>query len=164
MKCWGNLLKSSSGGTDIPAFLAGPFVQVSSGNHAVYTLNAAGVITAYGRVFANQPVGTPPTVPSESWVSLPTNAGFAHGCGITTEVAVSCWGADDFHQVSGTVRVFRQKSTLEDAIGSHACSLIANTRVTNGIPLGSSLLLPVDAVNSVQIRKVLPLHLALTCR
>jgi hypothetical protein len=41
------------------------------------------------------------------------------------------------------VRVFRQKFTLEDAIGSHACSLEANMRVTNGIPLGCSLLLPV---------------------
>ena len=29
----------------------------------------------------------------------------------------------------GTVRVFRQKFTLEDAIGSHACSLEALTRV-----------------------------------
>jgi hypothetical protein len=47
------------------------------------------------------------------------------------------------------VRVFRQKFTLEDAIGSHACSLEANTRVTNGIPLGSSLLLAVDIVNCV---------------
>ena len=53
----------------------------------------------------------------------------------------------------GTVRVFRQKFTLEDAIGSHACSLEANTRVTNGIPLGSSLLLPVCTVNSVQTLK-----------
>jgi hypothetical protein len=55
---------------------------------------------------------------------------------------------------------FRQKFTLEDAIGSHACSLEANTRVTNGIPLGRSLLLPVDAVNSVQTRKVrgVPYH------
>jgi hypothetical protein len=40
---------------------------------------------------------------------------------------------------TGTVRVFRQKFTLEDAIGSHACSLEANMRVTSGIPLGSSL-------------------------
>jgi hypothetical protein len=52
---------------------------------------------------------------------------------------------------------FRQKFTLEDAIGSHACSLEANieanTRVTNGIPLGSSLLLPVDTVNCVQTLK-----------
>ena len=40
----------------------------------------------------------------------------------------------------GTVRVLRQKFTLEDAIGSHACSLEANMRVTNGIPLGSPLL------------------------
>jgi hypothetical protein len=41
-----------------------------------------------------------------------------------------------------TVRVFRHKFTLEDAIRSHACSLKANMRVTNGIPLGSPLLLP----------------------
>jgi hypothetical protein len=55
------------------------------------------------------------------------------------------------------VRVFRRKFTLEDAIGSHACSLEANIeanmRVTNGIPLGCSLLLPVDAVNCVQTLK-----------
>jgi hypothetical protein len=54
---------------------------------------------------------------------------------------------------------FRQKFTLEDAIGSHACSLQANTlqanmRVTNGNPLGCSLLLPVDTVNYVQPLKV----------
>jgi hypothetical protein len=53
----------------------------------------------------------------------------------------------------GMVRVFRQKFTLEDAIGSHACSLEANTRVTNGIPLGCSLLLPVGTVNCVQTLK-----------
>jgi hypothetical protein len=53
-----------------------------------------------------------------------------------------------------TMRVFRQKCTLEDAIGSHSCSLEANTRVTNGIPLGCSLLLPVDTVNRVQTLKV----------
>jgi hypothetical protein len=52
-----------------------------------------------------------------------------------------------------TVRVFRQKFTLEDAIGSHACSLEANMRVTNGIPLGSSLLLPVHTVICVQTLK-----------
>jgi hypothetical protein len=52
-----------------------------------------------------------------------------------------------------TVRVFRQKFTREDAIGSHACSFEANMRVTNGIPLGSSLLLPVCTVNSVQTLK-----------
>jgi hypothetical protein len=54
-----------------------------------------------------------------------------------------------------TVRGFRQKFTLEDAIGSHTCSLEANTRVTNGIPLGSSLFLPVGTVNCVQTLKVL---------
>jgi hypothetical protein len=50
---------------------------------------------------------------------------------------------------------FRQKFTLEDAIGSHACSLEANMRVTNGIPLGSSLLLPVDTVICVKTLKAL---------
>jgi hypothetical protein len=35
-----------------------------------------------------------------------------------------------------TVRVFRQKLTLEDAIGSHACSLEASMRVTSSFPLG----------------------------
>jgi DNA helicase INO80 len=52
-----------------------------------------------------------------------------------------------------TVRVFRQKFTLEDAIGSQACSLEANMHVTNGIPLGCSPLLPVDTVNCVQTLK-----------
>jgi hypothetical protein len=57
------------------------------------------------------------------------------------------------------VRVFRQISTLEDAIGSHAsslshaCSLEANMRVTNGIPLGKFTLLPVDTVNCVATLK-----------
>jgi hypothetical protein len=52
-----------------------------------------------------------------------------------------------------TVRVFRQKSTLDDAIGSHACSLQANMRVTNAIRLGSPLLLPVATVNCVRTLK-----------
>jgi hypothetical protein len=50
---------------------------------------------------------------------------------------------------------FRQKFTLEDAIRSHACSLEASRRVTNGIPLGSfTLLLPVDIKNCVATLKV----------
>jgi hypothetical protein len=52
-----------------------------------------------------------------------------------------------------TVLVFRQKWTLEDAIGSHACSLEASERVTNGTHLGCSLLLPGGTVNSVQTLK-----------
>jgi hypothetical protein len=55
---------------------------------------------------------------------------------------------------------FRQKFTLEDAIGSHAWSLEANMRVTNGVPLGSSLLLPVCTVNCVQTRKATAGHLS----
>jgi hypothetical protein len=42
-----------------------------------------------------------------------------------------------------TVRVFRQKFALSDAIGSHSCSLQVNMRVTNGIPLGIPLPLTV---------------------
>jgi hypothetical protein len=34
---------------------------------------------------------------------------------------------------------FRQEFTLEDAIGSHACLLQVNMRVTDGIPLGCPL-------------------------
>jgi hypothetical protein len=49
-----------------------------------------------------------------------------------------------------TVRVFRQEFTLDDTIGSNACSLQANMRVTNGISLGCPLLLPVGTVNCVQ--------------
>jgi hypothetical protein len=56
--------------------------------------------------------------------------------------------------IDGTVRVFRQKFTLEDAIGSHACSLVfravqASRRVTNAIPLGCPLFVPVHTVNCV---------------
>jgi hypothetical protein len=56
-------------------------------------------------------------------------------------------------RVQGTVRVFRQKYTLEDAIGSHACSLEANMRVTNVIPLGCPLPLTVTTVNDVATLK-----------
>jgi hypothetical protein len=48
---------------------------------------------------------------------------------------------------------FRQKFSLEDAIGPHASSLEASRRVTNGIPLGSPLFLPVHTVNCVQTLK-----------
>jgi hypothetical protein len=53
----------------------------------------------------------------------------------------------DANGVHGPVRVCRQKSTLEDAIGSHAFSLDASKRVTNGILRGRPLLLPVHPVN-----------------
>jgi hypothetical protein len=48
---------------------------------------------------------------------------------------------------------FRHKSTLDDVIGCHACSLEASMHVANGIPLGCSLLLPVGTVNCVQTLK-----------
>jgi hypothetical protein len=51
----------------------------------------------------------------------------------------------------GAVHVFGQKFTLGDAIGFHAFApLEASRRVTNGIPLGWPLFLPVHTVNSVQ--------------
>jgi hypothetical protein len=61
----------------------------------------------------------------------------------------------DRTDANGTVLGFGQESTLEDTIGSHACSLEASRHVANGIPLGVSLLLPVDPVNSVQTLKVM---------
>jgi hypothetical protein len=64
---------------------------------------------------------------------------------------------------TGTVRVFRQKCTLEDAIGSHACSLEASRRETNGIPLGCSLLLPDHTVNCVQTLKAAAADLVPAC-
>jgi hypothetical protein len=79
---------------------------------------------------------------------------FSHGAFDDNEVA-------DFVKTEmeklhkGTVRISRQKFTLEDAIGSHTSSLEASRRVANGIPLGWSLLLPVDTVNCVQTLKVL---------
>jgi hypothetical protein len=49
---------------------------------------------------------------------------------------------------------FRQKLALEDVIGSDACLLEASMRVTNSIPLGCSLFLPVHTINCVQTLKV----------
>jgi hypothetical protein len=42
--------------------------------------------------------------------------------------------------IEGALRVFRQQCSLEDAIGSHECSLEARKRVVNVIPLGCSFL------------------------
>jgi hypothetical protein len=55
----------------------------------------------------------------------------------------------------GTVRVFRQKLYTRGChwITRTSCSFEANMRVTNGIPLGWSLLSPVGTVNSVQTLK-----------
>jgi hypothetical protein len=61
---------------------------------------------------------------------------------------------DDMPSIfGGTVRVYREKLTPKDAIGSHASSLEASMRVTNGMLLGCSLLLPVGTVNYVQTLK-----------
>jgi hypothetical protein len=54
----------------------------------------------------------------------------------------------------GTVRVFRQKVTLEDAIEFHAVAPVETSmRVTNVIPLGCPSLLPVTTVNHVATLK-----------
>jgi hypothetical protein len=72
-------------------------------------------------------------------------------------------GSNEYQQCSSygvtslrcAVRVFRQKVTIDDAIGSHACSLEASRHVDNGIPLGCPLLLPVHTLNYVQTLKVI---------
>jgi hypothetical protein len=53
----------------------------------------------------------------------------------------------------GTVRVFKQIFALEVAIRSHACSLEANMRVTNSIPLGCQLPLTGSTMNCVATLK-----------
>jgi hypothetical protein len=60
-----------------------------------------------------------------------------------------------FNLFNNVRRAFRQTFTLEDAIGSHVCSLEANIRVTTGIPLplACALLLPVGTETSVQLSK-----------
>jgi hypothetical protein len=64
---------------------------------------------------------------------------------------------DGVRPLQGAVLFFRHKFTLENAIESHACSPEcspeANMCVTNGIPLGCPLLLPVDTVNCVATLK-----------
>jgi hypothetical protein len=57
---------------------------------------------------------------------------------------------------AGTVRVFQQEVTLEDAVGSYACSLEGIRRVTNGIPLGGALSCRFTLVNCVETLKVQP--------
>jgi hypothetical protein len=52
------------------------------------------------------------------------------------------------------VRVFRPRFALEDGIGFHVFApLEASVLVAKGIPLGCSLLLPVDTVNCIQTLK-----------
>jgi arylsulfatase B/arylsulfatase I/J len=96
-----------------------------------------------------------------SWGCTPTCRGFDHFFGFynafndyfTHMVGAGLDLRNDTTPVTnmnGAVRVFRQKFTLDDAIGSHAFSLESSCmHATNGIPLGCSLLLPVHTVNSV---------------
>jgi hypothetical protein len=53
----------------------------------------------------------------------------------------------------GTVRDFRHEFALDDAVESHTCSLQANMRVTNSIPLGCQLPLTVSTINCVETLK-----------
>jgi hypothetical protein len=79
--------------------------------------------------------------------------------------APGSWDTHTFQlpmQSVGPVPVFRQNFALEDAIGSHTCSLEANMRVTNGIPLGSPLpLIVIAIINHVETLKARP---GLRCR
>jgi hypothetical protein len=72
---------------------------------------------------------------------------------IDTDASTAASGGVEVSEGSRHGARFRQIFTLEDAIGYHACSLEANTRVTNGIHLGSSPLLPVDTVICVATPK-----------
>jgi hypothetical protein len=75
------------------------------------------------------------------------------GCNTNVQARGLCSKHGGSSQTLCTVRVFRLNFTLEDAIGSHACSLEASMRLTNGMPLGCPFLLPVGTVNCVQALK-----------
>jgi hypothetical protein len=64
------------------------------------------------------------------------------------EAAIARGFAVDMHGAR-----FPTEITLEDAIGSHACSLEVNIRVTNSIPLRCQLPLTVSTINFVQTLK-----------
>lgn len=89
-----------------PTFDEGPYQQAACGTFAIYLVDAAGAISAYGRVFGSA-VG--PVSAGTSTVAAPTgatfsfvaaNSGFGHGCGITSSLSPLCWGADYAGQVS----------------------------------------------------------------
>jgi hypothetical protein len=63
---------------------------------------------------------------------------------VVQHLGIAC-AASGINPIEGTVRVFRQNFALDDAIGSPTCSLEADMRVTNGIPLGSPLLLSLSS-------------------
>jgi hypothetical protein len=77
---------------------------------------------------------------------------YGHDHGLSTAPGFNETAIFRLH-MNGSVRVFRQECALDDAIGSHACSLEAIMRVTNGIPLGCSLLLPIGTVICVRTLK-----------
>jgi hypothetical protein len=103
----------------------------------------------------------------ENWHGIIPGLECAHGtsdCGVDHLV----WGQEIFRSVTAayndqqgarfpaeiyTRGCSGRKLHSRDAIGSHACSLEASRRVTNDIPLGYPLLLPVHIVNSVQTLK-----------
>jgi hypothetical protein len=55
---------------------------------------------------------------------------------------------------SGTVCVFEQNGTLQDAVGSHACWLEASMCVAISMPLGRPLPLTVATMNCIETLKV----------
>jgi hypothetical protein len=71
----------------------------------------------------------------------------------TTWLEKMKWSHIRTHRMQCTVRVFRQKFALEDAIEFHAFAPL-EALPSNAIPLGRSLLLPVRTVNCVQTLKV----------
>jgi hypothetical protein len=91
------------------------------------------------------------------------NTGLTSDINYGTKITVGMHMHVALHEIGhnfGTVRVFRQKVTLENAIGPHACSLEALLarvwlRVTDAISPESPLLLPVGTVPCVQTLKAL---------
>ena len=85
------------------------------------------------------PTGTPDIIFSHFSVNRSIIVSPTTNAGYHSNMTTLLTGETKVAELYGTVRVFRKKIYLEDAIGSHACSLEASMRVTNGIPLGRPL-------------------------
>jgi hypothetical protein len=115
----------------MPGTLAGPFVQAGCGTFGLFTLDAAGAVTAYGRTFSSA-VG--PVDAGTNVADLPAGlvasglamaCGFAHCCVISSSGLPECWGGDYAGQVSNAPRTVAASAYVPAKLGSGSTPTIA---------------------------------------
>jgi hypothetical protein len=108
----------------MPGTLAGPFVQAGCGTFGLYTLDAAGVVTAYGRTFSSA-VG--PVAAGTNVADIPAGlvasglamaCGFGHCCVISSSGSPECWGSDYNGQVTNAPNTVAASAYLPAKLGS----------------------------------------------